>query len=68
MRQLLEKAYSEKLIMWNDGMVYSDFIKALWRTFLKHDDFKNVATQIQNALGEVSSLELLSSEIDLNRR
>ncbi|WP_340202018.1 hypothetical protein [Ascidiimonas sp. W6] len=66
--ELLEKAYSLQLINWNDGMIYSDFIKALWRTFLKHDAFCEKANRIQNTLGESNSLELLSSEIDLYRK
>ena len=68
MNILLDKAYDLKLILWNDGMVYSDFIQALWRTFLKHEEFSHEALKIQENLGESGSLELLSDEIDLKRR
>ncbi len=67
-KKLLEKAYEEKLIMWNDGLQFNEFIAALWRTFLKNESFKNDAARIQKALGESSSLELLASEIDLSRK
>lgn len=67
MNQLLEKAYELELFMWNDSMIYHDFINALWRTFLKHDALRNKALQIQKDLGEVGALELLASEIDLHR-
>ncbi len=67
MNQLLEKAYELELFMWNDAMVYHDFINALWRTFLKHDALRIKALQIQENLGEVGALELLASEIDLHR-
>ncbi|NAS30062.1 hypothetical protein GTQ40_03685 [Flavobacteriaceae bacterium R38] len=67
-KKLLEKAYEEKLISWNDGLLFNDFIAALWRTFLKKDYYKDDASRIQEALGEAKSMELLASEIDLSRK
>jgi len=66
--QLLETAYEYQLISWNDGLIYKDFITALWRTFLKHEAFKEKAVRIQNAIGEVKCLELVASQIDLSRK
>ncbi|XLS30652.1 hypothetical protein ACJD0Z_07450 [Flavobacteriaceae bacterium M23B6Z8] len=66
--ELLEAAYHHKLISWNDGLIYSDFIKALWRTFLKHESFSEKAMFIQESIGEHGALELLASEIDLSRK
>ena len=66
-RKLLEKAYDQKLIMWNDGLQFDEFINALWRTFLKNESFQDDASRIHKALGEAKSLELLAAEIDLLR-
>lgn len=66
--ELIEQAYRYELISWNDGLVYSDFIRALWRTFLKHEAFSEKALLIQKSLGETGALELLSSEIDVSRK
>ena len=67
-KKLLEKAYEQKLIAWNDGLEFNEFIAALWRTFLKNETFKNDAERIQEALGEAKSMELLASEIDILRK
>lgn len=67
-KKLLEKAYEQRLISWNDGLLFNEFIAALWRTFLKNESFKDDAYKIHEALGEAKSLELLASEIDLSRR
>ncbi|WP_340062993.1 hypothetical protein [Ascidiimonas aurantiaca] len=66
--QLLETAYEYQLISWNDGLIYKDFITALWRTFLKHEAFKEKAKSMQSAIGEGKCLELIAAQIDLTRK
>ncbi|NER13922.1 hypothetical protein GWK08_10755 [Leptobacterium flavescens] len=67
-KQLLEKAYDENLITWNDGLVFNEFIPALWRALLKHEEFKEKAVEIQTEIGEQASLELLAAEINLFKK
>ncbi|WP_430408743.1 hypothetical protein [Kordia sp.] len=63
----IDKAFSEKFIQWNDGLNYTEFIRALWRLFLNHDNFKDGTQNILSKLTEEDAMQLLSDEIDITK-
>ncbi|EDP95944.1 hypothetical protein U8527_13655 [Kordia algicida OT-1] len=63
----IEKAFTEKIIQWNDGLNYTEFIRALWRLFLHHDSFKEGTQDILGKLSEEDAIQLLSDEIDITK-
>lgn len=63
----IDKALSEKIIQWNDGLDYTEFIRALWRLFLYHESFKQGTQDILGKLSEEEAMQLLSDEIDITK-
>ncbi|WP_298511979.1 hypothetical protein [uncultured Kordia sp.] len=63
----IDKAFTEKFIQWNDGLDYTEFIRALWRLFLNHDGFKKGTQDILGKLTEEDAMQLLSDEIDITK-
>jgi hypothetical protein len=63
----IDKAFSEKFIQWNDGLDYTEFIRALWRLFLNHDTFKQGTQDVLTKLSEEDAMQLLSDEIDITK-
>jgi hypothetical protein len=63
----IDKAFTEKHIQWNDGLDYTEFIRALWRLFLNHDTFKLGTQNILTKLSEEDAMQLLSDEIDITK-
>ncbi|WP_420573775.1 hypothetical protein [Kordia sp.] len=63
----IDKAFSEKFIQWNDGLNYTEFIRALWRLFLNHESFKEGTQDILGKLTEEDAMQLLSDEIDITK-
>ncbi|WP_114904206.1 hypothetical protein [Kordia sp. SMS9] len=63
----IDKAITEKFIQWNDGLDYTEFIRALWRLFLNHDGFKEGTQDILGKLTEEDAIQLLSDEIDVTK-
>ncbi|WP_046758474.1 hypothetical protein [Kordia jejudonensis] len=63
----IDKAFSEKFIQWNDGLNYTEFIRALWRLFRNHDNFKDGTQHILSKLSEEDAMQLLSDEIDITK-
>ena len=63
----IHKAFTEKYIQWNDGLDYTEFVRALWRFFLNHDSFKDGAQDILGKLSEEDAMQLLSDEIDITK-
>jgi len=63
----IDKAFTEKFIQWNDGLNYTEFIRALWRLFLNHDIFKDGTQNILSKLSEEDAMQLLSDEIDITK-
>lgn len=63
----IDKAFTEKHIQWNDGLNYTEFIRALWRLFLNHDSFKEGTQDILGKLTEEDAMQLLSDEIDITK-
>lgn len=63
----IDKAFSEKFIQWNDGLNYTEFIRALWRLFRNHDNFKEGTQDILGKLSEEDAMQLLSDEIDITK-
>ncbi len=63
----IDKAFTEKFIQWNDGLNYTEFIRALWRLFLNHDNFKDGTQNILSKLSEEDAMQLLSDEIDITK-
>jgi hypothetical protein len=63
----IDKAFAEKYIQWNDGLNYTEFIRALWRLFLNHDSFKDGTQAILGKLSEEDAMQLLSDEIDITK-
>ncbi|WP_298427727.1 hypothetical protein [uncultured Kordia sp.] len=63
----IDKAFSEKFIQWNDGLNYTEFIRALWRLFRNHDTFKDGTQSILSKLSEEDAMQLLSDEIDITK-
>ena len=67
MKSHIDKAFTEKFIQWNDGLNYTEFIRALWRLFLYHDKFKEGTRDILGKLTEEDAMQLLSDEIDITK-
>ena len=63
----IDKAFTEKFIQWNDGLNYTEFIRALWRLFCNHDNFKDGTQDILTKLSEEDAMQLLSDEIDITK-
>ncbi|WP_046744634.1 hypothetical protein [Kordia zhangzhouensis] len=63
----INKALSEKLVQWNDGLNYTEFIQALWRLFLNNDRFKLETQTILEQLSHDEALQLLADEIDITK-
>ncbi|PTX61392.1 hypothetical protein C8N46_10435 [Kordia periserrulae] len=63
----IDKAFTERFIQWNDGLDYTEFIRALWRLFRNHDGFKEGTQVILGKLTEEDALQLLSEEIDITK-
>jgi len=63
----IDKAFTEKFIQWNDGLNYTEFVRALWRLFLNHDSFKDGTQVILEKLSEEDAMQLLSDEIDITK-
>jgi hypothetical protein len=63
----IDKAFAEKYIQWNDGLDYTEFVRALWRLFLNHDSFKQGTQDILGKLTEEDAMQLLSDEIDITK-
>ena len=63
----IDKAFTEKFIQWNDGLNYTEFVRALWRLFLNHESFKEETQAILGKLTEEDAMQLLSDEIDITK-
>lgn len=66
-RSLLHKAYDSNMIQWNDGLNFPDFIHALWRLFLKHENFKESTKNVLERIPEADALQILAREVNLTR-
>ena len=66
-RSHINKAFSEKLVQWNDGLNYTEFIQALWRLFLNNEHFKPQTLTILEQLSNDEALQLLADEIDITK-
>jgi len=60
-------AMRKKIIQWNDGLNYTDFIQALWRVFKFHEDFKADTEKILHILTEEDAIALLADQIDVRK-
>jgi len=63
-RNLLFKAKSAKMVEWNEGLNFSEFIHAVWRLFLNHENFKTTAEHILKSMSEEDIIELLAREVN----
>lgn len=63
----IDKAFTEKIIQWNDGLNYTEFVRAIWRLFCNHDNFKHETQHILTNLSEEDAMQLLSDEIDITK-
>ncbi len=65
MRLLIIKAVNKKIIAWNDGLVFSEFIYAFWRTLKNHKDFAEDVKKITDSLpSDEHAIELLAKEFN----
>ncbi|SFS56615.1 hypothetical protein SAMN04487906_0920 [Zhouia amylolytica] len=63
-KMLVNKAYDSNMIQWNDGLNFPDFIHALWRLFLKHENFKQQTLLVLDRITEDDALQLLAKEVN----
>ncbi len=65
--ELIEYAQTTRLVSWNDGLIFHEFIHALWRVFLKNENLTAKAMLIRSKLGDELALQLLAEEFNLRR-
>lgn len=63
----IASAMQQKIIQWNDGLNYTDFIQALWRVFKYHEDFKSDTEKVLRSLSEEDAIALLADQIDVRK-
>ncbi|WP_224491191.1 hypothetical protein [Robertkochia flava] len=65
-KQLVDDAYDQNLVHYNDGLNYTEFIQALWRLLIKDEQFKPKTLSLLDRISKNEALQLISEEV--NRR
>ncbi|MCX2681491.1 hypothetical protein OOZ15_16175 [Galbibacter sp. EGI 63066] len=62
-KELVSQAYDSNMIQYHKGTNFSDFIHALWRLLLNHDNFKKQAKLVSKYISTDDILLILSEEV-----
>ncbi len=63
---MLSTAYELRLIEWNNGLLFSEFIPAIWRMFQQHRAFNTSAEKILSLITEEDAIQLLADEVEID--
>lgn len=63
-KKLISKAYDSNMVRWNDALNFPDFVHALWRLFLKHENFKDGAKKVLDNISQDDALQLIAREVN----
>jgi hypothetical protein len=63
-KELVDEAYDRKLVHYNDGLNFTEFIQALWRLLIRDEQFKPKTLGLLDRISKNEALELLAEEVN----
>ncbi|MDG3582066.1 hypothetical protein [Galbibacter pacificus] len=62
-KELISQAYDSNMVQYHEATNFSDFINALWRLLLNHDNFKTKAITVSQSITNNDILYILAEEV-----
>lgn len=63
-KDLVDEAYNRKLVAYNDGLNFTEFIQAMWRLLTRDDHFRDKTLGLLEKISKREALELLAEEVN----
>ena len=63
-KDMVDQAYDQNLVHYNDGLNYTEFIQALWRLLIRDEQFKPRTLGLLERISKQEAMQLLAEEVN----